>query len=155
MVIKRTAEKVLSIISVVLNLLSVGLIVLMIFGSKMIITDPIFESEIEQSMYGSGYSDAEIQQGVDFTQNFISIISNLGWVFVVFGVISIVLAIIGAVKVNGNPKLAGTLFIIAAFTSGLISLAGILLIIAGILCFARKPKLDAPIQETDENGYLV
>lgn len=153
--IKRTAEKVLSIISVVLNLLSIGLIVLMIFGSNLLVNDPLFESQIEQSMYGSGLTDAEIQEGMTFMQDFIMIIINLGWIFVVFGVISIILAIVGAVKVNGNPKLAGILFIIAAATSGVVSLSGILLIIAAILCFARKPKIEAPIQQTDENGYTV
>ncbi|MFP3917172.1 DUF4064 domain-containing protein [Lysinibacillus telephonicus] len=153
--IKRTAEKVLGIISVVLNLLSIGMIVLMIFGSNLLVNDPLFESEIERSMYGTGLTDAEIQEGVTFTQDFIMIISNLGWIFVVFGVISIILAIVGAVKVNGNPKLAGILFIIGAVTSGVVSLPGILLIIAGILCFARKPKIAAPIQQTDENGYIV
>ncbi len=136
--IKRTAEKVLSIISVVLNFVSIGIIILMILGSKMILNDPLFG--VEQSFYDSGLTDAEIQEGMELTQNLVTIVSNLGWIFVVFGVISIILAIIGAVKVNGNPKLAGILFIIAAITSGLISLAGILLIIAAILCFAKKTK---------------
>ena len=153
--IKRTAEKVLSIISVILNVLSVGFIVLMIFGSKMFVSDPLFENEFEQSMYGSGLTDAEIQEGMTYTQDFVMLISNLGWVFVAFGVISIILAIIGAVKVNNNAKLAGILFIIAAITSGVISLPGILLIIAAILCFVRKPKIEAPVQQTDENGYIV
>lgn len=151
--IKRTAEKVLSIISVVLNFVSIGIIILMILGSKMILNDPLFG--VEQSFYDSGLTDAEIQEGLELTQNLVTIVSNLGWIFVVFGVISIILAIIGAVKVNGNPKLAGILFIIAAITSGLISLAGILLIIAAILCFAKKNKIEAPLQQTDENGYIV
>ncbi|SOC05201.1 uncharacterized protein DUF4064 [Ureibacillus xyleni] len=152
---KRTGEKALSIISVVLNAISVGILILMLIGSKMIVNDPLLNTEIENSLAGSGFTEQEIVESVDFMGDFLIFISTIGWLFVVLGVISIVLAIVGAVKVNANPKVAGILFIIACVLSGIISLPGILLIIAGIMCFVRKPKIMTPIEARDENGYII
>lgn len=157
---KRTGEKVLSIVASVLNVLSVGFLILILFGSKALIdtglNDPLLQSEIENEMYASGLTEAEMDEALLLMGDFGSIIGGIGWLFVVLGLIAIVLGIIGAVKVNSNAKLAGILFIIAAVLSGIISLPGILLIIAAIMCFVRKPKSEeVSLQKTDENGYTI
>ena len=157
---KRTGEKVLSIIATILNVFGCGLLILMLFGSNMLLdagmNDPIFQNELETEMYASGLTEAEIDDALLFMDGFLSVIGGIGWVFVVISVIAIVLGIVGAVKVNKNAKLAGILFIIAAVLSGIISLPGILLIIAAIMCFVRKPKSEEiSLQKTDENGYII
>lgn len=152
---KRTGEKALSIISVVLNIISVGILILMLVGSKMVVNDPQVNIEIENSLAQSGLTEQEIADSVNFMGEFIDFISTIGWVFVVLGLISIVLAIVGAIKVNANPKLAGILFIIGCVLSGIISLSGILLLIAAIMCFVRKTKNSTPIEVRDENGYII
>ncbi|MFC7684810.1 DUF4064 domain-containing protein [Ureibacillus sp. GCM10028918] len=157
---KRTGEKVLSIIATILNVLSVGFLILILFSSKMLIdtgmNDPIFQSEIESQMAASGLTEAEMDEALLLMGDFVSFINGIGWLFVVLGVIAIVLGIIGAVKVNKNAKVAGILFIIAAVLSGIISLPGILLIIAAIMCFVRKPQSqELALQKTDENGYII
>ena len=156
---KRTGEKVLSIIANVLNVITIGLLILLLFGSKMFMdmtmNDPVLKSEFESQMSSSGLTQAEMDDLVLYMDDFISIISGVGWVFVVLGVIALVLGIIGTIKVNKNAKLAGILFIISAVLSGIISFQGILLIIAAIMCFIRKPKTDIPLQKTDENGYVI
>lgn len=152
---KRTGEKVLSIIADVLNVLSVGFLILMLISSNKLLEDPLFKSEIESSMYDSSLTDTEIQQGFVFLDDFFLFMTSIGWIFVVLGIVSIILGIVGAIKVNENPKLAGILFIIAGVLSGIISIPGILLIIAAIMCFVRKPKIETPIQRTDENGYVI
>ncbi|TSI08615.1 DUF4064 domain-containing protein [Lysinibacillus sp. BW-2-10] len=154
---KRTGEKALSIISVVLNVLGVGILILTLLGSKMLMNDPMFQTELENFFYGSGLTDADITLGVDYMNNLLQFISSIGWIFVLLGVVAIILAIVGAVKVNSNAKLAGILFIIACVLSGIISLSGILLLIAAIMCFARKPKTPntETIVQRDENGYII
>jgi len=156
---KRTGEKVLSIIATALNVLSVVLLILMLFGSKMMMdtgmSDPVIQGEIENEMAASGLSAAEVDEALVMMEDILFFISGIGWVFVILAVIAIVLGVIGAVKVNKNAKLAGILFIIAAVLSGIISLPGILLIIAAIMCFVRKTKTDVTLQKTDENGYII
>ncbi|WP_052130295.1 DUF4064 domain-containing protein [Ureibacillus sinduriensis] len=157
---KRTGEKVLSIIASVLNVLTVGFLILMLIGSKMLLdtgmNDPLFQSEIESEMYASGLTEAEMDEALLLMGDFLSIIGGIGWLLVVLGVIAIILGIIGAVKVGNNAKLAGILFIIAAILSGIISIPGILLIIAAIMCFSRKPQSEEiSLQKTDENGYII
>lgn len=157
---KRTGEKVLSIIASVLNVLSVGFLILMLIGGQMLLdtgmNDPLFQSEVESEMYASGLTEAEMDEALLLMEDFLSFISGIGWLLVVLCVIAIVLGIIGAVKVGKNAKLAGILFIIAAILSGIISIPSILLFIAAIMCFVRKPQSEEiSLQKTDENGYII
>ena len=148
---KRTAEKVLSIIGIVLNFLSIGLLVGTLLVFQMLMNDPLFEEEFENEMYVSGFTDADMQV-LDDLGNWIG---GVGWFFVVLGLISIVLTIIGIVKLKSNAKTAGILLLISSVLSGLISIPGILLLVAAIMCFARKPKKDNETLQTDENGYVI
>lgn len=157
---KRTGEKVLSIIASVLNVLSVGFLILMLIGGQMLLdtgmNDPLFQSEVESEMYASGLTEAEMDEALLLMEDFLSFISGIGWLLVILCVIAIVLGIIGAVKVGKNAKLAGILFIIAAILSGIISIPSILLFIAAIMCFVRKPQSEEiSLQKTDENGYII
>ena len=72
------------------------------------------------------------------------------WLIIIGLIISLVLTIIGIVNIwnNKNPKLAGIMFIIAGVFGGILSLPSILLYIAGILCFTKKPPL------TDEPQFM-
>ena len=70
-------------------------------------------------------------------------------------IISVVLNIIGIVNIwnNKNAKLAGIMFIIAGVVGGLLSLSSILLYIAAILCFTKKPPLqDDPYVGDQSSG---
>ncbi|RHW38418.1 DUF4064 domain-containing protein [Lysinibacillus yapensis] len=153
---KRTGEKVLSIIATILNVLSIGFLILLIIGGNMMAEDPLVQAELENQFSASGVPQAEMQEMLIFYDDFLVFLNGIGWLFVVLGIIAIVLTIVGIVKVNKNAKLAGILFIISALLSGIISLPGILLIIAAIMCFVRKPKYqEMPVQKTDENGYII
>ncbi|MBD8026155.1 DUF4064 domain-containing protein [Ureibacillus sp. Re31] len=153
---KRTGERILSIVSAVLNLIGVGFLIFMLFISKMIVEDPAFQTEFENSIY----EDASINgydpvYGMEIMDDVMALINTIGWLVVVVAIIAIVLAVVGAVKVNQNAKLAGILFIIAAVLSGIVSISGILLIIAAIMCFVRKPKTFEYDEQRDENGYII
>ena len=121
----------------------------------MTMSDPVLQSEFESQMSASGLTQAEMDDLLLYMDDFIGFISGVGWVFVVLGLIALVLGIIGTIRVDKNAKLAGILFSISAVLSGIISLQGILLIIAAIMCFVRKPKSDISLQKTDENGYVI
>lgn len=146
---KRTAERVLSIISVIVNFLSLIFLMIYIFASQMILNDPLFEQEIENALNTPGMTQEEIEASMALTNTIMPFISSIGWFFVVVTIIAIILGIVGAVKVNKNSKSAGIMFIIAGVLSGILTLPGILLFIAAILCFVRKPKApEHPIIES-------
>ncbi|HEY4553810.1 MAG TPA: DUF4064 domain-containing protein [Bacillaceae bacterium] len=70
-----------------------------------------------------------------------------GWVLIAAAVLGFVFGLIAVISITGNkkPKLAGWMFIAAAVLIGLISLGAgflpaILYLIAGIMCFVRKPQ---------------
>lgn len=142
----RTVEKVLSIISIVFNVLSLGLLILFIFAGKMLMSDPFLKEEMEREFVGSGLTQAEIDASIEMTRTILTFITSIGWLLIILVIVAIVLAIIGVVKVNKDAKTAGILFFISSILSGLMSLAGILLIVAGIMCFVRK-EVQPPIIE--------
>lgn len=144
----RTVEKVLSIISIVLNVLSLGFLIFFIFVGKMLMNDPLLKQEMEREFVGSGLSQAEIDASIEMSRTILTFITSIGWLFVILIIVAIVLAIIGTVKVNKDTKTAGILFFIASLLSGLMSLTGILLIIAGIMCFVRKEEQRPIIQQS-------
>ncbi|MCG3086753.1 DUF4064 domain-containing protein [Sporosarcina cyprini] len=147
----RTAEKVLSIIAVVLTALgTVGAF----FGVgmlKLITSDPAFRSEMEMELL----SDPTFTpQDVEMFFNVFDILGGVIWLIIIALMISLVLNIIGIVNIwnNKNAKLAGIMFIIAGVLGGVLSLSSILLYVAGILCFTKKPPLqDEPIMDSAYN----
>ncbi|WP_203248147.1 DUF4064 domain-containing protein [Sporosarcina beigongshangi] len=147
---KRTAEKSLSIISAVLSLIgiiiSVGLVSLFNFMKE----DPMFWSGLEQELL---LDPAIKPEDIEVLNVFFDLFGGTLWFIVIALIISLILTIVGIVKIwnDKNPKLAGILFIIAGVLAGFISIPSILLYIAGILCFTRKPPLTDKAPFTDDS----
>ncbi|WP_153732291.1 DUF4064 domain-containing protein [Sporosarcina obsidiansis] len=146
--INRTAERVLSIIAAVFT--TIGLIgtVLIGFFVNAAISDPEIKEEMRLGMASDGtLTPSEVEMFMSFFES----ISVLIWIGVIAAFVSLVLNIIGTVKIwnSSNPKAAGTLFIIAGLFGGIISLPSILLYIAGIICFTKKQPME-PQPSIDE-----
>ncbi|WP_303966960.1 DUF4064 domain-containing protein [Sporosarcina ureae] len=146
--INRTAERILGIISLILLTLSVVGTALIAFFWNMASTDPTFMEEFRMEIVNEGVLNTD---EVDMFMSFMGSFSTVIWVLVVVAFIGLVLNIIGLVKVwnNKSPKTAGILFIIAGLLGGILSLPSILLYIAAILCFTKKPPM-APGPSSDE-----
>ncbi|WP_404407513.1 DUF4064 domain-containing protein [Jeotgalibacillus malaysiensis] len=148
---KRTAEGVLTIIGIVVNLL----MIVGVFLITALFDDPAMQAEFEREMQND---PALADSGIDpamFTDWF----ANLGVFFNVVVIISTILSLIAvfAMKRNKKPKLAGGLLIASALVVGLGTvfigwLPALLFLIAGIMCFARKPKVvEDPYQHPDDD----
>lgn len=146
--INRTAERVLSLIGAIFNGISliVGVIIAFIFN--LVKSDPAAMEEMKYSMISDGVMTME---EIDMFMSLFSSFIVLIWIAIAVAFIGLVLNIIGIVKIwnNANPKAAGILFIIAGIFSGILSLTSILLYIAAILCFTKKPPY-APQPSPDE-----
>ena len=147
---KRTIEKTLSIISAVLSTFGI------IIG---ILTVSLYNFMRSDTMFPGGFEEELLLENPDLTPEDIEIFNIIFnffggtmWFFIIGLIISLVLTIIGIVNIwnDKNSKLAGTMFIIAGVLAGFVSLPSILLYIAGILCFTRKPPLTDKPQFTDE-----
>ncbi|KKB38270.1 DUF4064 domain-containing protein [Bacillus thermotolerans] len=139
---KRTAEMILTIIGIILNLLFIAGTVLLVNLFK----DPAMRSELEAQLR----NDPQLASaGVDLAM-MVDVISGVGWWVIAVVVISTILSLIAAFALRGNrkPKLAGGLLIASALIIGLGTilsgwLPALLFLIAGILCFARKERVAA------------
>lgn len=148
----RTGEVALGIIGTILNVIFLIMVTLAVvftstadsseitqmFEKEMMLQDPTMTSE-DVAMFN------EVMDGG------LEIAGILGWVLIVTLLISVILSIIGVVKVSKNksPKAAGALFISAGMLSGILLLAPILFYIATIMCFVRKP----PANHKDDPFY--
>ena len=139
--VKRTVEKVLSIISAVLTVIGVILSFAILAFLNFIKSDPAFQDEFrtEIVLFNPTLNPTDIE-------TFFTIFNFLGgfmWLIIIALIISLVLIVIGLVNIwnNNNPKLAGILFVIAGVLGGFLNITSILLYIAGILCFIKKPPL--------------
>ncbi|MEK5036846.1 DUF4064 domain-containing protein [Sporosarcina sp. FSL K6-3457] len=146
---KRTAEKSLSIVSLVLSIIGIILSVILVSFFNLVKSDPQFQNEFEQGILSDptlGPEDLEIINMV------LGLFGGTMWFIIIGLIISVIMTIVGIVKIwnNNNPKLAGIMFIIAGVLAGVISLPSILLYIAGILCFTRKPPMTDKPQFTDD-----
>lgn len=146
---KRTVEKTLGIISLVLSIIGVVLSGLIAAFFNVVQSDPEFQMQFEQGLL----SDPSItQEQIELTNTFMGLFEGAMWFIIIGLLISAVMTIIGLVNIwnSKNPKLAGIMFIIAGVLAGFISLPSILLYIAGILCFTRKPLLTDKVPFTDD-----
>jgi Protein of unknown function (DUF4064) len=146
---KRTAEKSLSIISAVLSTIGIITSVALMSLFKLVKSDPQFQIEFEQGILSDptlGPEDLEV------VKMLFDLFGGIMWFIIIGLIISLILTIIGIVNIwnNKNPKLAGIMFIVSGVLGGFISLPSILLYIAGILCFTRKPPLTDKTQFTDD-----
>ncbi len=147
---KRTAEKSLSIIGAVLSLLG---IIMGFMGMGLINylkSEPMFREEFEAEMLVTNPTLSP--EDLEIFNTLFDFFGGTMWFIIIGLIISLILTIIGIVNIwnDKNPKLAGTMFIIAGLLAGFISLPSILLYIAGILCFTRKPLFTDKTQFEDE-----
>ncbi|MDG5472900.1 DUF4064 domain-containing protein [Jeotgalibacillus sp. ET6] len=137
---KRTAEIVLSVIGVILNIL----VVLGIFLTNNFLSDEEVRTELEAEMA----NDPDLAATGTDMSGVMDMLSGLGMFFNIVIIISTILSIVAIVVLRGNrkPKLAGGLLLgsavlvfLGTFFIGF--LPALLFLIAGIMCFARKPKV--------------
>ena len=146
---KRTAEKVLAIISTVLTTLGIIMVVAFMAFFNFIKNDPVLKGEFEAELYAT---PDVTQADIDSVLAVFNLIGGFMWLGIILMAISLILTIVGLVNVwnDKNAKLAGILFIIAGLVGGIVSLPSIFLYIAGILCLTKKPTMiDDPVYVDD------
>ncbi|MGE6685924.1 DUF4064 domain-containing protein [Paenisporosarcina sp. NPDC076907] len=150
--LSRAGEVALGVIGTILNIIFLIFVTLAVMGASNANTDELkqmFEEEIVLSDPNMTPEDiAVFNDAVDVG---IEVVGVVGWVVVVTLLISIILSILGVVKVSKNksPKAAGIMFIFAGLLSGILLLAPILFYIAAIMCFVRK----TPVQYVEDPYY--
>lgn len=136
---KRTPEKVLSIISLVFTVLSIIGSFFLVAFSKFFNSEE-FAEEIQADLYTD---PALTPEDVEMTMWVFEALEGFSWFIVAVLVISLIATIVGMVFMwkEKNPKLAGIMFIVAGLFAFIVSPTSIMLYIAGILCFTRKAQL--------------
>ena len=145
----RTGEIVLGVISAIMTFLSIILVtVLVVSGSSILKEEAVTDQFLSDIASDPNMTETDVQLINDNMDVVIDAFSLFGWVFIIILVISLILNIIGIMSIskNKNSKLAGIMFIIAGIFAGIISPTSILLYIAAIMCFVRKP----PVQVQEE-----
>ena len=125
--IKRTAEKVLTWIGVGIQTIAI------LFCGFLALVIGLNSNEFETALLEDGTYTVDEAQFVVMIYNFFV---NFA---VIFGILALILAIVGGVFINKKTKLAGILLIIAGVLSFFFSLSGILWLVAGIMLLVRKP----------------
>ncbi|AMQ04922.1 DUF4064 domain-containing protein [Sporosarcina psychrophila] len=146
----RTAEKVLSILSVVLTAIGVFVSFAALALFNYLKSDTLIKEEFEAEILLADPTLTPDQ--IEIIYGVFGIVGGFMWLIIISLIVSLILTVIGIVNIwnNKNPKLAGIMFIIAGLTAGIISLTSILLYIAGILCFTKKPPLTQESQVVDD-----
>lgn len=146
----RTAEKVISILSVVLTAIGVFISFAAMAVFNYLKSDTLIKEEFEAEIL---LIDPTITpENIEVIYGAMGVMGGFMWLIIISLIISLILTIIGIVNIwkNKNPKLAGTMFVIAGLTAGIISLTSILLYIVGILCFTKKSPLTNEPQFEDD-----
>ena len=145
---KRTAEKVLSIISVIFTALSIVLGFMGLGFLKLFTSDPTIRTDFEKEMLD--FDSTLTPSDVESVFVYLDLVEDFGWFLIVALIVSLITTIIGIVFIwnNKNSKLAGIMFIISGLFAFILSPTSILLYIAGILCFTRKAAL------VDESSFV-
>lgn len=131
---KRTVEIILGVIGIITYGLITALGGFMLFMKNN--SEELFQEFTNQDT-GMGLSDFEAT---------IDVLGAGGWLFIITSILAAILGVIAIFLVKGNkkPKTAGAIFIIVCFlgafvTVGLGIIPGIFYLLAGIMCFVRKP----------------
>ncbi|SDI57901.1 DUF4064 domain-containing protein [Natribacillus halophilus] len=139
---KRTAERVLAIIGIVLTSLAFIFAIFMVIGQTGIEqqADLLEQQLMEEPNIQAGEAEMLVQAMIDFG-------SVIGWWAFIVHAVGLVLGIIGLVKLINRPKTAGILFLVSGggmllFTMGIALIYAALFIIAGIMCLVRKPPVN-------------
>lgn len=151
---KRTAEKVLGIVSAIFTGLGIVMLGGLLGLFNLMQNDPEIRGEFEAQLY---LTPDMTQADVDTFLSMFNLVGGFMWLAIIFAAVSLLLTIIGLVKIwnNSNAKLAGILFIVAGLLGGIVSLPSILLYIAGILCLTKKPPLTEDtlyVEETNDGS---
>lgn len=146
--INRTGEKVLGIIGIVFNVLTIILVAIMIAslggfeGSQE-------HQQVEQELLNDPMftNPEEAQMAVDFFNSFMAGFGVVGWVLAGLLVISTILTVLALINLTKgrNAKLAGVFFIVAGLFAWILTPTSILFYIAAIMCFVRK----APMRDDE------
>ncbi|AOZ88771.1 hypothetical protein BK049_08845 [Bacillus xiamenensis] len=138
--IKRKGEKIMGIISIVLNVIGIG------FGALMLSMDQSFYNQINEVLQEEGETlpIETLEAGVN----------AFGIQFMVVSAIAAVLTLVGVIflKTDRRAVISGILFLVSAVTLligtvGLAFVPMILLIVIGLMSLIRKPKADAYTSE--------
>jgi len=150
--LKRTAEKILSIIAAVFT----GMSIIFSFAGLSMIKGFSADEGLQEDFRTDLLSDPALTtEDVDMILFFIDALEGFSWFLIVVLFISFITTIIGIIFIwnNKKPKLSGIMFIIAGLFAFILSPTSILLYIAGILCFTRKSTLKSePGYEEDGFG---
>ena|SRR5699024_1271104 len=149
---KRTAEKVLGIISAVLTLLGIFLSFAFSAIMKLMTNDEDIIGEFEAELY----ADPQINpEDVEIILSVVNTVEKFGTVAGVLFILSLVLTIIALVAVwnNKNVTLAGVMFIVSGLLAFVLTPMSIMLYIAGILCFTRKAPPADMIDTNQDSEY--
>lgn len=135
---KRTAEKVLAIIGVIFTAISLIISFIGLAMIKVFTEDEAIRAEIEMDLFSAPEFTTE---EVEFILTMIDFLEGFMWGFIILLLISFAVTIIGIIFMwnNKNSKLAGVMFILGGLFAFIFTPTSILLYIAGILCFTRKP----------------
>lgn len=147
---KRTAEKVLAIISAVFTGISVFLSFMFLSVFKTFNSDAALRQDFETELLSSQEISAE-QAAV--IMSMVDTIEGFSWFIIAVLLISLITTIVGIIFIwnNKNPKLAGAMLIIGGLFAFVLSPTSILLYIAGILCFTRKSPIQSDQTFVEEN----
>ncbi|HLG27528.1 MAG TPA: DUF4064 domain-containing protein [Paenisporosarcina sp.] len=150
--LSRAGEVALGIIGTILNVLLLVFVTLAVVGASNADTAELKQFvEEEMIMTDPSMTPEDIVVFNDAFDVGLDVFGVVGWILVGILLISVILSIIGVIKVSKNksPKAAGVLFIFAGLLSGILLLAPILFYIAAIMCFVRK----TPVQNEQDPYY--
>ncbi|MBW8348646.1 DUF4064 domain-containing protein [Bacillus sp. IITD106] len=146
---KRTGEIVLGVIGMILSALIALMGMLFMFAGKSEDVKPLLEESLNDPTIN--------QEGIDANM-ILDMMSTAGSALIIAAILGVILGIVALIAIKGNkkPKLAGLMFIIGAVLVGVITigfgfLPALLYLIAGIMCFARKPSFPNPNDGQIEN----
>ncbi|MHA6259847.1 DUF4064 domain-containing protein [Sporosarcina sp. CAU 1771] len=134
---KRTTERVLSIISLVFTVFGIMASFMGIAFIKMFSSN----SEIMADFEAELLTDPAITPtDIDGIYSILDVVIGFSGIIIAGLVISFIVTLIGTINIwnNKKPKLAGILFIIGGLFAGILSITSILLYITGILCLVKK-----------------
>ena len=139
---RRTAERVMSMISIVFTGLAIIFSFMGLSALKMMLVDEARLLEFEEVMMS--IDPSVTAEDLKVVISGLPVLEGIGSFLVILLVISLITTIIGTIFIwnNKRPKLAGILFIISGLFAYILSPTSILLYITAILCFARKPPLE-------------
>lgn len=134
----RTAERILSVTSAVFTLISLIFGFLSLSIVKMMNADESFRAEMEAELFEN---PALTGEEVELVLSLFNFLEGFIWIIVMALVFSFITTIIGIVFIwnSKNPKLAGIFFILAGLFAFIFTPTSIMLYIAAILCFTKKP----------------